>query len=352
MLIVRLYKRLTPRQIGLVGFILVAVGLVLLAFAIRNVWGTPLVILGLVVLGLGEGALITLLFNVLVSSSPKSLAGDVGALRGTANNLGTAIGTATAATLSVGLLAFFVLGSLVGNQLIPADLQTQVNLDNINFISNDQLLETLSNTTATTEQVDEAVRINVEARLRALKATFLILAALALLAVLPALGLPKYVAGDIPRRNPMAPRFRHPRRRSVRSLCVMLMSHEEEWTTLMQIDFKSGDVLDSDSRMSVLAVFEGEPLPPRIADLLEPADFRGRAQETLLLYPSWQSGASTSVLDGARAPRTKSAPKLVRAGGHRRATGTEAADRSRHGGRRRRAAPIPRRIRASLRRRD
>ena len=59
----------------------------------------PLVILGLVILGLGEGALLTLLFNVLVSASPKHLAGDVGALRGTANNLSTAMGTALASAI-------------------------------------------------------------------------------------------------------------------------------------------------------------------------------------------------------------------------------------------------------------
>lgn len=201
-LIVRLYGRLSPRTIGALGFSLVSVGLVLLAFSVRNDWGTPSVIFSLIVLGIGEGALITLLFNVLVSASPKSLAGDVGALRGVANNLSTAVGTALAATLSVGLLSFFVMGSLAGNQLISADLQAQVNLDNINFISNDQLLDTLSATSASPEQVEEAVRINVEARLRALKASFLILAVIALLAIFPAFGLPNYVPGEVPVDEP------------------------------------------------------------------------------------------------------------------------------------------------------
>ena len=84
--IVRLYRLLTPRMIGSIGFVVVSAGLAVLAFSIGNDWGTPMVILGLVILGLGEGALLTLLFNVLVSASPKELAGDVGALRGTANN--------------------------------------------------------------------------------------------------------------------------------------------------------------------------------------------------------------------------------------------------------------------------
>jgi MFS family permease len=197
-LIVRLYSRLAPRWIGFFGFIIVAAGLTLLAFTIRNDWGTPIVIFGLIVLGLGEGSLLTLVFNVLVSASPKALAGDVGALRGVANNMSTALGTAFSGVVAVGLLSLFITSSLVNNPTIPPELKAQVALDNINFVSNDQLLETMNNTTATPEQVAEAVRINTESRLQALKASFLILAGIALLAVFPANGLPRYVPGEIP----------------------------------------------------------------------------------------------------------------------------------------------------------
>jgi MFS family permease len=197
-LIVRLYSRLTPRAIGTVAFVLVSIGLTVLAFTISNDWGTPLVIVGLVILGVGEGALVTLLFNVLVSSSPKELAGDVGALRGTANNLSTALGTAFAGVVAVGLLSLFVMSSINDNPLIPLELKAQVNLDNINFVSNAQLEEVMGATSATSEQVAEAVQINEDARLRALKASFLILAAIALLAIFPSRGLPNYRPGEVP----------------------------------------------------------------------------------------------------------------------------------------------------------
>ena len=197
-LIVRLYGRLTPRTIGVIAFITVSIGLTVLAFTISNDWGTPAVILGLVILGLGEGALVTLIFNVLVTASPKELAGDVGALRGTTNNLSTALGTAFASVVAVGLLSLFVFGSIGDNPLIPLQLKAQLNLDNINFVSNAQLQEVMTATTATSEQVTEAVRINEVARLRALKASFLILAAIALLAIFPARGLPNYVPGEVP----------------------------------------------------------------------------------------------------------------------------------------------------------
>jgi MFS family permease len=196
-LIVRLYKRLSPRIIGSAGFIIVGIGLSILAFTISNDWGTPLVIVGLVTLGLGEGSLLTLLFNVMVSSSPKELAGDVGALRGTANNLSTALGTAFSSVVAVSLLSLFVMSSLAGNPNLPPALQAQAPLDNINFVTNEQLDETMAATTATPEQVAEAMRINEEARLRALKASFMILAAIALLAIFPAYGLPNYTPGEV-----------------------------------------------------------------------------------------------------------------------------------------------------------
>ena len=43
-------------------------------------------------------------YRVLVSASPKELAGDVGALCGTANNMSTALGTAIMAAFAIGIL--------------------------------------------------------------------------------------------------------------------------------------------------------------------------------------------------------------------------------------------------------
>ena len=208
-LVVRTYDHLTPRQIAVASFVLFAGALVLLAFTIRNEWVTPVVVLGLVLAGLGEGALLTLMFNVLVAASPRELAGDVGALRGVANNLSTALGTAFASVVAVSLLGLIVTTSL-NRSSIPDSLKTQVNLDNVNFVTNAHLKDVLSRTTATTHQVEEAVAIYQEARLRALRASFLILAGIALLAIFPASRLPK----SIPDTSPMdTPRRRRPTRR-------------------------------------------------------------------------------------------------------------------------------------------
>lgn len=197
-LIVALFDRLTPRQIGRYAFILVTLGLVLLAFTVSNDWGNLAVIGSLIIVGLAEGALLTLVFNVLVSASPKELAGDVGALRGTANNLSTALGTAVASALAIAILGALIASLASAHPEIPPALLRQVNLDSVEFVSNDQLDDILAQTTATPEQIAAAQQINEEARLRALRASFLTLAAIAALAIIPAGKLPHYKPEEIP----------------------------------------------------------------------------------------------------------------------------------------------------------
>jgi len=197
-LIVRLYNRFTPRQIASSAFTLVAAGALWLAFVVRNDWSTFPVLLGLVAFGIGQGALVTLLFNVLVTSSPKELSGDVGAMRGTANNMAAAVGTALMGALVVGVLSAGIMTSLTTNPVITEELKGQVNLDRINFLSNDRLEERLRSTTATPEQITEAMRINEEARLRALKIAFFALASISLLAIFPSYRLPNYQPGEVP----------------------------------------------------------------------------------------------------------------------------------------------------------
>ena len=154
--------------------------------------------IGLIVFGIGQGALVTLVFNVLVTAAPKELAGDVGSLRGTTQNLASAVVTAVAGALLVGLLSASVLRSLAENPILPVEIQSQVDLDSINFVNNDRLLDIMGRTTATPGQVQEAVRINTEARLRALKIGLLLMAGVALLCIIPARRLPNYRPGEIP----------------------------------------------------------------------------------------------------------------------------------------------------------
>ncbi len=187
---VRLYDRLNPRVLGAGCFILNALGFALVGLAIGGGWGTPLVILGLILAGIGEGTMLTLLFNVLVSASPKEYAGDVGALRGVVNNVSSALGAAFAGVVAVTLLT-----TALGVGLGQANLPPQFNLDNVDrvdFISDAQLKDRLAATSATPTEVEELARINQVARINALQASFLLLALICLLAIFPAMRLPRY----------------------------------------------------------------------------------------------------------------------------------------------------------------
>jgi MFS family permease len=204
LVVVRLYRTFSPRLIGMAGFALCTVALLWLAWVVRNNWGAPIVMIGLIVFGVGQGALVTLLFNVLVTAAPKEVAGDVGALRGTANNLAAGVGTAVAGALLVGLLSASVVRSVAENPQLPPALQAEVDLNSINFVSNERLLGILQQTSASPEQVAEAVRINTEARLRALKIGLLLMAGVSLLSIVPARRLPSYKPGDIPASDALA----------------------------------------------------------------------------------------------------------------------------------------------------
>ncbi|MGC4153579.1 MAG: MFS transporter [Propionicimonas sp.] len=197
-LIVRLYKHYDPRVIGLVAFGLTTVALLWLSFVVNNNWQTLPTILGLIVFGIGQGALVTLVFNVLVTAAPKKLAGDVGSIRGTTQNLASAIGTAVMGAVLVTILSSTINQAVLEHPELPPQVVSQVNLDQVNFISNDDLREVLATTTASPAQVDAAIALNEEKRLQALRIGLLILAGVSAAAAVPASRLPKYKPGEIP----------------------------------------------------------------------------------------------------------------------------------------------------------
>ncbi|MBF6436468.1 MFS transporter [Nocardia cyriacigeorgica] len=202
MLVVRFYKRFTPRAIGMFSFSLTTAALIWLAYVVTNNWETVPTIFGLIVFGIGQGALVTLVFNVLVTSAPKKLAGDVGSLRGTTQNLASAVGTALVGAMLVTILSFVVGREIIDDVELPDSLIAQVDLDNVNFVSNDRLREVLERTDATPEQIDAAVAVNEDVRLRTLKFGLLILAGISATAIVPANRLPDYRPREIPDPSP------------------------------------------------------------------------------------------------------------------------------------------------------
>jgi hypothetical protein len=113
-----------------------------------------------------------------------------------ANNVSNALGAALASVAAVGLLSVFLSSALSDSELPPA-LGVDAVFDGLGFVTDGQLRSELAASSMTPAQVDEAVAINEEARLRALRATFLIVAALSLLSIFPAMKLPRYTPGEL-----------------------------------------------------------------------------------------------------------------------------------------------------------
>ena len=181
------------------GFIVVASALTLLAFTIRGEWGQFFVVAGLILLGLGQGAIVALVFNTLLSAAPKELAGDVGAWRGLVHNLSGSVGIAVATAFAVGTLGTILYASAQNHPEVSDELISQVNFTEADFLTDDQLAAVLADR-ATGPELDLAIAINAEARLRALQISLLGLAALSLLAIVPAGRMPGRRSGDLPEK--------------------------------------------------------------------------------------------------------------------------------------------------------
>ena len=193
-----LYKVAPPRVLGSIGFVVVAAALTLIAFTIRGDWGQFFIVVGLILLGLGQGSIVALVFNTLLSSAPKQLAGDVGAWRGLVHNLSGSIGIAVASAFAVGILAATLQTSAAEHPEISDQLISEVNINEADFLTNAQLEAVLADTSATDAEAAAAIAINEAARLLSLKISLLGLAGLALLAIVPATRMPGRIAGELP----------------------------------------------------------------------------------------------------------------------------------------------------------
>lgn len=197
-LVSRLYDRFSPAAIARTGFAIVFASLTLIAFTISNDWGQGSIVVGLVALGLAQGCIVALVFNKLLMSVPKELSGDVGAFRGLTHNVSGSAGIAVATAIAVATLGIFVVRNVDTSTMFSEQLVSEVNLDNVDFITNDQLASLLQEqTSATPVEIDAAVDVLADARLDALKLTLMLLAALALLALVPAGGLPDFREADL-----------------------------------------------------------------------------------------------------------------------------------------------------------
>ena len=155
------------------------------------------VLVPMLLVGLGIGALASQLGAVTVSAVPDEQSGEVGGLQNTATNLGASIGTALAGSVLIGILAASFLAGIQQNPAVPPEVtqQAQVQLEaGVPFLSDAQLSEQLQEAGVSPSVSQELVTQNHASQIQALRASLAILALLAVVAL--------FCTGPIPERQP------------------------------------------------------------------------------------------------------------------------------------------------------
>src|SRR6185436_12877227 len=101
----RLAKKYAQRTLIVVGFVVTLAGIGLLLGFVHASSRAVAFVPGLLLIGLGLGAMLTPSVNVVQSSFPEQLQGEISGLSRSVSNLGSTFGTAIAGTILVSVVA-------------------------------------------------------------------------------------------------------------------------------------------------------------------------------------------------------------------------------------------------------
>src|SRR5215469_3710084 len=101
----RLVQRFQQRTLILAGFVITIIGIIVLLVQVKGHPGAWYFAPGLFLIGVGVGVMLTPSVNVVQSSFPENLQGEISGLSRSVSNLGSSVGTAIAGTILVAGLA-------------------------------------------------------------------------------------------------------------------------------------------------------------------------------------------------------------------------------------------------------
>ena len=122
--------------------LLILAGIVLLLGGIDLDASAAVVLVPMLLIGLGIGALASQLGAVTVSAVPDEKASEVGGLQNTSSQLGSSIGTALAGSIMIAVLTASFLTGIENNPNVPPEVKSQANVElaaGIPFISDADL---------------------------------------------------------------------------------------------------------------------------------------------------------------------------------------------------------------------
>jgi MFS family permease len=182
----RLSSRLPVRTIVRTGLVVTIAGALILLSTIRPTLSSAGFAIGMGVLGIGMGLLVSQLGNVVQSSVESSGRSEAGGLQYTGQQLGSSLGVALiGAIVLMGLTSTFI-SPVQLDPLISADVAAQVGVaagSNTNFVSSDQIHKAATEAGLDSAQSTALVEDYEVAQLRSLKAGLLAASLLALLSL-------------------------------------------------------------------------------------------------------------------------------------------------------------------------
>jgi EmrB/QacA subfamily drug resistance transporter len=196
----RLRPNANPRRVVRLGLLALLLGTVVLLGALDVDSGPEIVLLPMLLIGLGIGALASQLGSVTVSAVPDDRAPEVGGIQNTATNLGASMGTALAGALLIAAMSTAFLNNIESSNAIPARVKSeaQVNLaSGVPFISDADLQQALDDAHVHSKASKAAVSAYQEARITGLRAALAILALMTIIALT--------LTRRIPKTQPRAP---------------------------------------------------------------------------------------------------------------------------------------------------
>ncbi|HEY7422122.1 MAG TPA: MFS transporter [Gaiellaceae bacterium] len=194
----RLFPTASPRLIVRSGLLALFAGTVVLLALLDVNSGPEVVLVPLLLIGLGIGALASQLGAVTVSAVPDEQSSEVGGVQNTMTNLGASIGTALAGAILISTLTAAFATNIQQSDAIPPSVkeQAQVQLTGgVPFVSDADLNKALDEANVPPEQSDAALAAYRDARIAGLESALAVLAVAVVIALFLAQKIPTVQPG-------------------------------------------------------------------------------------------------------------------------------------------------------------
>jgi MFS family permease len=189
----KLLPNVSPRLVVRVGLLALFAGTVVLLAGLDPSAGAEIVLVPLLLIGLGIGALASQLGAVTVSAVPDDESPEVGGVQNTMTNLGASLGTALAGSIMIAAVTSAFLSNINASSAIPDSVKSNAQVElagGVPFVSDADLEAALEQENVSPEASDAALDAYRVARIDGLESSLAILAALALIALFYAQRIP------------------------------------------------------------------------------------------------------------------------------------------------------------------